>query len=95
MHALNCVAWAHLLVNQGSYWQAVEAVSEGAPQADVIPALALVIEAINAIDRGAFVVPAKEEEVLRILDLCIRQNSGRQLLLLESVLPVAAMGNPP
>ena len=59
----------HLLIDQGCHWQAVEAVRERAPQADVVSALALVVEAVDAVDRGALVVPAEEEEVLRVLDL--------------------------
>jgi hypothetical protein len=57
------------LVNDSSDWQAVEAISEGLPQLDVIPSLALVVETVYAVDGGAFVVAAENEEIFRILDL--------------------------
>ena len=56
-----------LVVDQGSYRQAVEAVGEDFPQLDTVAALALVIEAVNAIDRGALVVAAQQEKVLWVL----------------------------
>jgi hypothetical protein len=39
-----------LLVDDGSNWQAIEAVSEGLPQLDVVAALALIVKAINSVD---------------------------------------------
>ena len=47
-----------LLINDRCDWQAVEAVCEGLPEFDVVPTLALVVEAIYAVDRGALVVSA-------------------------------------
>ncbi len=58
-----------LLINDSSNWQAVEAVSEGLPQLDVVAALALVVEAVDAVDGCALVVTTEDEEVLRVLDL--------------------------
>jgi len=58
-----------LLVDDGSDWQAVEAVGESLPQLDIVSALALIVEAVDAVDRGAFVVTAKNEEIFRVLDL--------------------------
>lgn len=60
---------AHLLVDERCHGQAVEAVREGAPQPDVVPPFALVVEAVDAVDAGALVVPPQQEKVLRILDL--------------------------
>jgi hypothetical protein len=59
----------NLLVNDCCNRQAVEAISERLPQLDVVPSLAFVVEAIDAVDRGAFVVAAQDEEVFRIFDL--------------------------
>ena len=58
-----------LLVNDGSNVQAVEAVGKGLPQLDVVSSLALIVETVDAVDRGTLVVAAKDEEVLGVLDL--------------------------
>ena len=58
----------NLLINDSGDGEAVETVSKGLPQLDVVPSLAFVIEAINSVDRGALVVASEEEEVLRVLD---------------------------
>lgn len=58
-----------LLVNDGCDGQAVEAIREGLPQLDVVPPFALVIKSVDSIDRGALVVAAQDEKVLRVLDL--------------------------
>lgn len=58
-----------LLVDEGGDGEAVEAVGEGLPEADVVAPLALVVEPIDAVDRGALVVAAEQEEVLGVLDL--------------------------
>lgn len=66
-----------LLVDDGSDGQAVEAVGECLPQLDVVSSLALVVEAVDTVDRGALVVTAEDEEVLRVLDLvCEEQADG-------------------
>jgi len=71
-----------LLVDDSRNGQAVEAVGEGLPQPDVVPPLALVVEAIDTIDRCALVVTAKDEEVLRVFDLvCQQQTDGLERLL--------------
>ena len=49
--------------------QAIEAVGESLPQLDIVPPLALIIEPVNTIDRGTFMVTSKDEEILRIFDL--------------------------
>jgi len=59
----------NLLVNDCCDRQAVEAISERLPQLDVVPSLAFVVEAIDTVDGGAFVVAAQDEEVFRIFDL--------------------------
>ena len=59
----------NLLVNDGCNWETIEAVREGLPQLDIVPALAFVVEPVDSIDGGALVVATQDEEVLRILDL--------------------------
>lgn len=63
MHAEN------LLINKCCDGEAIEAISEGLPQLDVIAALALIIKSVNTINGCALVVATEEEEVLRVLDL--------------------------
>ena len=58
-----------LLVDDGGDGQAVEAVGEGLPQLDVVAPLALVVKAVDAVDRGALVVSPENEKVLRVFYL--------------------------
>ena len=48
---------------------------EGLPQLDRVAPLALVVEAVDAVDRRALVVAAQQEEVLRVLDLVREQQA--------------------
>ena len=57
------------LVNNRSNRKAVKAISKGLPKLDVISSLALVVEAINAVDAGRFVIAAQEKEIFRVFDL--------------------------
>lgn len=59
----------NLLVNDGGNRQAIKAIGEGFPQLNVVSSLAFVVEAIDTVDRGTLVVTAKDEEILRVLDL--------------------------
>ena len=54
---------------QTADWHAVEGVGEALPQLDRVTALAFVEEAVDAVDGGALVVPAKEEEVIWVANL--------------------------
>ena len=78
-----------LLVNDGGNGQAVEAVGEGLPQLDVVAALALVVEAVDTVDRGALVVAAQDEEVLGELDLVGEEQADGLEGLLAAVYVVA------
>jgi hypothetical protein len=70
------------LVDNSGDRQTVEAVCEGLPQLDVVATLALVVEAVDAVDRRTLVVAAKHEEVLGVLDLvCEEQADGLERLL--------------
>ncbi len=76
------VAAEDLLVDDGRHGQTVEAVGEGLPELDVVAALALVVEAVDAVDAGALVVAAQQEKVLREFDLVGEQETdGLQRLL--------------
>ena len=78
-----------LLVDDGRDGQAVEAVGEGLPQLDVVAALALIVEAVDAVDGGALVVPAEDEEVLGVLYLVGEEQAYGLEGLLASVDVVA------
>jgi hypothetical protein len=71
----------NLLVDDSGNRQAVEAIRKGLPQLDVVPSLALVVEAIDAIDRRALMIATQDEEVLGVLDLVReKQTDGFQRL---------------
>ena len=78
-----------LLVNDRSNGQAVEAIRKSLPQLDVVPALALIVEAVDTVDGRAFVVAAQHEEVLRVLDLVGEQQADGLKGLLATVYIVA------
>lgn len=59
----------NLLVDDCCDGQAVETIRERLPKLDVIPPLALIVEAVDAVDGGAFVVAAQDEEVFGVFNL--------------------------
>ena len=74
-----------LLVDDGRDWQTVEAVCECFPQFNVVPSFAFVVEAIDAVDRSAFVIPTEDEKIFRVFDLVGKQQTDRFEGLLASV----------
>lgn len=52
-----------LLIDNRSNGQAVEAISERLPEFDVVPSLALIVEAVYPVDGSALVISAKDEEI--------------------------------
>merc|ERR1719389_831493 len=74
-----------LLVDERRHREAVEAVRESLPEPDVVPALALVVESVDAVDRGALVVAPQEEKVLGVLDLVRQQQADDLQALLPPV----------
>ncbi len=74
-----------LFVDDCCNWEAVEAVSKGLPELNVVPPLALVVEPVYAVDRGAFVVPTEDEEILGVFDLVRKQQADSLKGLLSSV----------
>jgi hypothetical protein len=66
-----------LLVDDGSDWQAIETVRKCLPKLNIIATLALIVETINTVDRGAFVITSEDEKVFRVLDLvCQKKADG-------------------
>jgi hypothetical protein len=78
-----------LVVDDGGDGEAVEAVGEELPEADAEPALALVVEPVDSVDRRALVVASQQEEVVRVLDLVCQQEADRLDALLPAVHVVA------
>lgn len=78
-----------LLVNDCSDRQAVEAVRKCLPQLDVVAPLAFVVESVDAVDAGALVVSAQDEEVLWVLDLVGEQEADRFERLLAAINVIA------
>lgn len=78
-----------LLVDDSGDRKAIEAVGECLPQLDVISALALVVETVDAVDRGAFMVTSEDEEVLGVLDLVGQEQADGLERLLAAVDVVA------
>ena len=74
-----------LLVNDGSNRKAVKAVGESLPKLDVVPALALIVETVDTVDRGTFVVSTEDEEVLGVLDLVGQKEANSLKRLLATV----------
>ena len=74
-----------LLVNDCCNGQAVEAVSEGLPELDVVPSLALIVEPIDPVDGSTFVVATQDEEVFGVLDLVGKKKADGLQRLLSAV----------
>jgi hypothetical protein len=69
LRAETTVHTEYFLINNSSNGQAIEAIGESFPQLNVVAALALIVEPIDSVNRGAFVISSEQEEVLRIFDL--------------------------
>ena len=75
IRAQTTVHGENLLVDDSGDGKAVEAVGEGLPELDVVPALALIVETVNTVNGGALVVPTEDEEVFGVLDLVREQQA--------------------
>jgi hypothetical protein len=75
----------NLLVDDSGDRKAVEAIGECFPQLDIVATLALVVEAIDSVDRGALVVTSEDEEVFGVLDLVGKEQANGLKRLLTSV----------
>lgn len=79
-----------LLGNNRCDREAVEDVVHLPPELDGVPALALVVKAVDTIDRGTFVVATQQEELQRVFDLETQQQ-GHTLYTLETSIYVVAV----
>ena len=79
MHAEN------FLVDESCDGKTIEAVCEDFPKLDAVTALAFVIEAVDAIDRGTFMISSQQKEVLWVLDLIGQKEADGFERLLSSI----------
>lgn len=80
--AMHC---ENLFVDDSGDGKAVETVGKGLPQLDVVPALAFVVETVDAVNGCTFVVTTQDEEVFGVLDLVGQQEADGLERLLASV----------
>lgn len=78
-----------LLVDDGGNGQAIEAVGKRLPELDVVPPLALIVEAVYTVDGGTLVVAAEDKEVFWVFDLVGQEKADGLERLLSSVDVVA------
>lgn len=83
MHAQN------LIINESSNGQAVEGILELFPDANGVAALALVVEAIHAVNLAGLMIASQEEKVLLELNLVGHEQDYGLKRVLSSVHVVA------
>ena len=69
MHAEN------FLVDQRRDRQAIEDVAKDAPESNGVSTFALIVETIDSVDLGTFVISSEKEEVLRVLNLVAQKKA--------------------
>lgn len=79
MHSKN------LVTNDCSNRKTVEAIYKRLPQFDTVSSLAFVIKAIDAINRGAFVIATQKKEVFRVFNLVGKKKTYRLDRVLTSI----------
>jgi hypothetical protein len=73
------------LVDNCDNRKAVEAIRECLPELDIVPSLTLVVEAIDAIDRGSLMIATQEKEILWVFNLVSKKKAYRLYRLLASI----------
>jgi hypothetical protein len=79
------VAAEDLFIDDSREWEAVEAICECFPELDVISPFAFVVEAVDSVDGGAFVVSSEKEEVLWVFDFVSEEEADSFQGLLSSI----------
>ena len=64
-------------LDQRAHRETLEAVRKQLPKTNIISPLALVVEAVNAVDGVRLVVPSQYEKVLRVFDFICEQQANR------------------
>lgn len=75
----------YLIIDECSNREAVEAVGEYLPQSDTVSPLALIVEPVDSVNRGAFMVAPKKKNVQGILDFVCKQEAYCLKAVLSSV----------
>ena len=78
-----------LVVDDGSDREAIEALDAFLPKFKRVASFALIVEAIDTIDRTTLMVTSQQEEILRVLDLVRQQQADDLEILLSSINIVA------
>lgn len=78
-----------LVVDDGGDREAIEALDEFLPKFKRVASLALIVEAIDTIDRTTLMVTSQQEEILGVLDLVRQQQADHLEILLSSINIVA------
>ena len=79
MHAKDFV------INKCGNWHTVENILEFFPDADRVTTLALVVEAVDAVNLPTLMVPSQQEKVLLELDLVGEEQDNRFKRILSTV----------
>ena len=74
-----------LVVDESSNGETVETVGETLPQAHVVSSLALIVEAVNTVDRSAFVIASEEKEVELVFELVGKEKAYGLYALLTTI----------
>lgn len=74
-----------LVVDDGSDWEAVEAMDELFPELERISSFALIVESVNPVDGPALVVSPQQEKVLRVFDFVRQEQADHLEVLLTSI----------
>ena len=66
----------YFLVYERSNGKAIEDIAKDAPESNRVSAFALVVEAVDSVDLGAFVISAQHKEVLGVLDFITEEQAN-------------------
>ena len=70
------MAAENFLIKNSSNRKAVEAISESFPQLDIIAPLALIIEPVDPVYAGTFVIASQQKEILGILNFVSQKETN-------------------
>jgi hypothetical protein len=74
-----------LFINHGSTRKTIEAIGKSLPEFNTEASFTLIIETVDSINRGAFVVSTEDKKILGVLDLVCQQQADRFQTLLSTI----------
>ena len=74
-----------LVVDDGSDWEAVEAMDELFPELQRISSFALIVESVNPVDGTALVVSSQQEKVLGVFNFVRKEQADHLEVLLTPI----------